>query len=113
RGFASVVPRSAAAIDGERHAFEGGALDAHRAGGDLKLDPLAGGGQGTHIAATSGPVRAVGDVVRPPIGAMIRTSVIPVEHDLAREVGGVEINVGIESIADGDIERGVGPIEVV
>src|SRR5581483_11972930 len=48
-----------------------------------------------------------------PIRAVFPGAVVPLEHDLARRVGRIQINVGIELVAGVDVELSAGPVEVM
>src|SRR5205823_6404106 len=97
--FAGVIPRGASIKLAEGQAVEGAAFESNAAGGHFESRPLTGGGQRSHVAAAGGSVSAVLDQILAPISAMLPASIVPLEHDLARHICRVDINVSKQGFA--------------
>src|ERR1039457_487607 len=98
---------------------EGQAYDVHRrrnadlARGHFQSHPLAGCGQGAK-ALTAGRVRFTKrDQVRAPKRALVPTAIVPLQHDLARQSLGIDVNVGEQHIVRSDAQRLSGADEMV
>ncbi len=110
-----VIPGGAAAVEGEGHAGDLGAVEADRGGGDGQLHPAAGCGEWADVLSADGAVGAPGDVVGARVGAMFPAPGrgLPLKHDFLRRVGGIEPDVGKKGIAGVDREgRGGVAVEV-
>src|SRR5258708_37452314 len=82
--FPGSIPGGTAVELGKSHAFEGQANHTNLCSRHLQMHPLPAGRQGTHTATSVAGIRAPGDAVGSPIGAMFPTAcaVQPLEHDL-------------------------------
>src|SRR3954453_9843190 len=101
-------------IGSEGHAAEVGAFETDGTGRDQQFDPLTGGGEKAHVTEGGGSILAVGNVVSAPVGTMFPGgAVIPMEHDLRRQVGRIEVNPGEDGITRGEGQLRGGGIERV
>ena len=82
-----------------RHAVERAAFETDLRGWHFESDPLTGGGKRAHVAAAHGSVRAPRNNVCAPVGAVLPTAVVPLQHDFRRHVRGVEVNISHQTLA--------------
>lgn len=104
---AGFVPGGSPVENSETHAVNRHAFEAHKARGHFQAHPAASLGQRSHGTTAVGAVDAEVDVVGAPVRAVVPTAlgVMPLEHDLSGWIDGVQVDVGVEGIADANAER--------
>src|SRR6185369_5007442 len=103
-----LVPVNGAVVLGEGPTGDHGAgLQADFLRIDLQAHPLALLRQRARLAALGGVVPAEGDQVLTPVGAVLPGVAVPLEHDLPRRLGRVEVDVGEQLVALADHQPGV------
>ncbi len=90
-----------------------GRLQSHFLSRDFEAHPFALLWQGTDEAALTGVVFAPGDDVVAPVSPVLPFAGVPLEHDLLRRIGWIEIHVSKQRVSAADAQAGVSALKKV
>ena len=74
---------------------------------------MAGRRKGAHRIAAGSAVGAPWQQVGPPVGAVLKAAVAPLQRDGAGEIGWIQVDPGIQAVANADAKCGGGVFEVM
>ena len=111
--LASVIPSGATAKESESHAIQCSTLKTDLTGRHFQPQPLSRRWYWAHETTAVGSIHPPSDTVGAPVGSMLPSSIVPLQHDLAGQVARIDVHVSDQLITRIDRQRRGRIVEVM